>query len=107
MEQETKYGNRIVIKNYWKNYNAADEIHRQQLLGAEISQWSVFTYTITKVGEMYKDDSGTNCCKVEISETYEGHEEKKYEGRVEFNGDVDTAYFMGRDGTTWGPVIYK
>ena len=56
---------------------------------------------------MYKDDSGTNCCKVEISETYEGHEENKYEGRVEFNGDVDIAYFMGRDGSTWGAVIYK
>jgi len=103
MEPNTKNGNRIVINNYWEDYNAADEIHRQQLLGAEISLWSVCTYTITKVGEMYKDDSGTNCCKVEISETYEGREEKTLEGWVEFNADADIAYLND----TYGPVIYK
>ena len=103
MKQDNKSGNRIVITNYWEDYNAADEIHRQQLLGAEISLWSVCIYTITKVGEMYKDDSGTNFCKIEITETYEGHEEKKHEGWVEFNADADMAYLND----TYGPVIYK
>ena len=103
MGQDNKNVNRIVIKNYWEDYNAADEIHRQQLLGAEISQWSVCTYTITKVGEMYKDDSGTNCCKVEITETFEGREEKKLKGWGEFNADVDIAYLND----TYGTVIYK
>lgn len=42
MEQDNKSGNRIVITNYWEDYNAADEIHRQQLLGAEISLWFEF-----------------------------------------------------------------
>ena len=46
MEQDNKSGNRIVITNYWEDYNAADEIHRQQLLGAEISLWFEFSENV-------------------------------------------------------------